>query len=56
MQEWYFVTKIVLTSARKKQHSSDREKLLEFEGEGQELGEFLAMEFQEKLLLRFTDI
>ena len=34
-QHWYFVTKIVLTYCEKKL-SSDREKLLKFEAEGQE--------------------
>ena len=33
--KWYFVTKIVLTYCEKK-NSSDREKLLKFNAEGQE--------------------
>ena len=37
---WYFVTKIVLTHVIKK-CSSDREKLLKFEAEGQEFEFFL---------------
>ena len=35
MKKWYFVTKVVLTCCEKK-CSSDREKLLKFETEGQE--------------------
>ena len=35
-KKWYFVTKIVLTYCEKKKCSSDREKLLKFEAEGQE--------------------
>ena len=38
-QKWYFVTKIVLTYCEK--ISSDREKLLKFEAEGQEFAKFL---------------
>ena len=38
--EWYFVTKIVLTYCEKK-NSSDGEKLLKFEAEGQEFSKFL---------------
>ena len=37
-QKWYFVTKIVLTYCEK--ISSDREKLLKFEAEGQEFAKF----------------
>ena len=40
MQQWYFVTKIVLTYCEKK-HPSDREKLLKFDAEGQEFAEIL---------------
>ena len=39
-QKWYFVTKIVLTYCEKKS-SSDREKLLKFEAEGQEFAKIL---------------
>ena len=39
MENWYFVTKIVLTV--RKNWSSDREKLLKFEAEGRELAKFL---------------
>ena len=35
MQQWYFVTKIVLTYCEKK-CSIDREKLLKFKAEGRE--------------------
>ena len=38
--QWYFVTKIVLPTVRKK-CSSDREKLLKFEAEGQEFAKIL---------------
>ena len=38
-KQWYFVTKIVLTYCEKK-NSSDREKLLKFEVEGQEFAKF----------------
>ena len=37
---WYFVTKIVLTYCEKN-YSSDREKLLKFEAEGQEFAKSL---------------
>ena len=37
---WYFVTKIVLTTVRKK-CSSDQEKLLKYEAEGREFAKFL---------------
>ena len=37
--KWYFVTKIVLTE--RKNCSTDREKLLKFEAEGQEFAKFL---------------
>ena len=40
VEEWYFVSKIVLTYCEKN-CSSDREKLLKFEAEGQELAKFL---------------
>ena len=40
-KKWYFVTKIVMTYCEKKNCSSDREKLLKFEAEGQELAKFL---------------
>ena len=40
MEGWYFVTKIVLPTVRKN-CSSDREKLLKFEAEGQEFSNFL---------------
>ena len=40
-QKWYFVTKIVLTFCEKKNCSSDREKLLKFEAEGQEFANIL---------------
>ena len=36
---WYFVTKIVLTTVRKK-CSSDREKLFKFQAEGREFAKF----------------
>ena len=39
-KKWYFVTKIVLTYCEKN-CSSDREKLLKFEAEGQEFAKFL---------------
>ena len=35
VNNWYFVSKIVLTSVRK-QYSSERENRLKFEAEGQE--------------------
>ena len=41
MQQWYFVTKIVLTYCKKKKCSSDRGKPLKFEAESQELQEKL---------------
>ena len=45
----YFVTKIVLTDCEKK-CSSDREKLLKLEAEGQEFAKFLRFRnMQEKL-------
>ena len=40
MWKWYFVTKIVLTCFEKK--SSDWEKLLKFEAEGQEFAKILS--------------
>ena len=40
MGKWYFVTKIVLAYCEKK-CSSDREKLLKFEAEGQDFAKFL---------------
>ena len=40
LENWYFVTKIVLTYFEKKS-SSDREKLLKFEAEGREFSKFL---------------
>ena len=40
LKKWYFVTKIVLTYFEKI-CSSDREKLLKFEAEGQEFAKFL---------------
>ena len=39
-QQWYFVTKIVLTYCEKN-CSSDREKNLKFEAEGQEFAKIL---------------
>ena len=39
-QKWYFFTKIVLTYCEKN-CSSDREKLLKFEAEGQEFAKCL---------------
>ena len=39
-QQWYFVTKIVLTYCEKKK-SRDREKLLKFEAEGREFAKIL---------------
>ena len=39
-KQWYFVAKIVLTYC-KKNCSSDREKLLKFEAEGQEFSKVL---------------
>ena len=39
-EKWYFVTKIVLPTVRKK-NSSDREKLLKFEAVGWEFAKFL---------------
>ena len=41
INQWYFVTKIVLTYCEKKKCSSDREKLLKFETEGQEFAKIL---------------
>ena len=40
IRKWYFVTKIVLTYCEKNS-SSDREKLLKFEAEGQEFTKIL---------------
>ena len=40
VQEWYFVTKIVLTYCEKN-CSSNREKLLKFETEGREFAKIL---------------
>ena len=40
----YFVSKIVLTYCEKKVFSSDREKLLKLEAEGQEFAKFLRFE------------
>ena len=40
VEEWYFVSKIVLTYCEKK-FSSDWEKLLKLETEGQEFAKFL---------------
>ena len=42
VEQWYFVTKIVLTYCEKK-CSSDQEKLLKFEAEGQEFAKFLRL-------------
>ena len=39
INHWYFVTKFVLTTVRKK-NSNDREKLLKFEVEGREFAKF----------------
>ena len=39
LQQWYFVTKIVLTYCEKN-CSSDQEKLLKFEAEGREFAKF----------------
>ena len=39
-QDWYFLTKTVLTYCEKK-NSNDPEKLLKFEAEGRELAKFL---------------
>ena len=39
-EDWYFVTKIVLTYCEKN-CSSDREKLLKFEAEDREFAKFL---------------
>ena len=41
LNEWYFITKIVLTYCEKKKCSSDREKLLKFEAEGREFAKIL---------------
>ena len=41
-KNWYFVTKIVLTTVRKN-CSSDREKLLKFEAEGREFAKILRL-------------
>ena len=40
MQQWYFVTKIVVTYCEKK-CSIDQEKLLKLEAEGREFAKFL---------------
>ena len=40
LYKWYFVTKIVQTTVRKK-CSSEREKLLKFEAEGREFAKIL---------------
>ena len=40
--KWYFVTKIVLTYCEKKK-SSDQEKFLKFEAEGQEFSKNLRL-------------
>ena len=45
VEEWYFVSKIVLTNCEKN-CSSDREKLLKFEAEGQEFANFLRSQEQ----------
>ena len=41
IKKWYFVTKIVLTYCEKKKCSSDGEKLLKSEAEGQEFAKSL---------------
>ena len=43
IEEWYFVTKIVLTYTVRKNCSSDREKLLKFESEGREFAKLLRL-------------
>ena len=44
-EEWYFVTKIVLTYCEKK-CSSDREKILKFEAEDREFAKILRSQEQ----------